>query len=101
MKKSLVYQTTEDVAYMTPDGLMEYGVKHVSFTKKVSGGDDIVHNARIVTYIDAKKNKTAKLVSLLTNDITFLEEPEKDWSKLLLEAESDPNPPPEELLLFN
>ena len=186
MKKNLVYQTVEDIAYMTPEGLMEYRVKHVSFTKKVSGKEDIVHKARIVTYVDIKKNKLPKLVSLLTNDMempaeeivaiyrkrweiellfkqikqnfplryfygesanaikiqvwvtlianlllmvlqkrikrkwsfsglatmvrimlmyyvnlyTFLEEPEKDWAKLLLEAESDPNPPPEELLLF-
>ena len=35
------------------------------------------------------------------NLYTFLEDPEKDWAKLLLEAESDPNPPPEELLLFS
>lgn len=35
------------------------------------------------------------------NLYTFLEEPEKDWGKLLMEAESDPNPPPEELLLFS
>lgn len=30
------------------------------------------------------------------NLYTFLEDPEKDWAKLLSEA----NPPPEELLLF-
>ena len=35
------------------------------------------------------------------NLYTFLEDPEKDWAKLLLEAESVPNPPPEELLLFS
>lgn len=69
MKKSLVYQTTEDAAYMTPDGLMEYRVRHVTFTKKVKDGDDIIHKARIVTYVDIKKNKSAKLVSLLTNDM--------------------------------
>ena len=187
MKKNLVYQVTKDTAYMTSEGLMEYRVKHVTFTKKVAKGDDIVHKARIVTYVDIKKNKPAKLVSLLTNDMempaeeivaiyrkrweiellfkqikqnfplryfygesanaikiqvwvtlianlllmvlqkrikrkwsfsglatmvriklmyyvnlyTFLEEPEKDWGKLLMEAESDPNPPPEELLLFS
>lgn len=186
MKKSLVYQTLEDVAYMTPEGLMEYRVKHVTFRKKTNDGEDIVHKARIVTYVDIKKNKPAKLVSLLTNDMempaeeivsiyrkrweiellfkqikqnfplryfygesanaikiqvwitlianlllmvlqkrikrkwsfsglatmvrimlmyyvnlfTFLEEPEKDWAKLISEAEQDPNPPPQELLLF-
>ena len=162
-------------------------MKHDTFTKKVAEGSDIVHKARIVTYVDIKKNKQAKLISLLTNDMempveeivaiyrkrweiellfkqikqnfplryfygesanaikiqvwvtlianlllmvlqkhikrkwsfsglatmvrimlmyyvnlyTFLEDPEKDWAKLLLEAESDPNPPPEELLLFS
>lgn len=35
------------------------------------------------------------------NLYTFLEEPEKDWGKLFLEAELDPNPPPEEFLLFS
>ncbi len=60
MKKSLVYQTTEDAAYMTPDGLMEYRVRHVTFTKKVKDGDDIIHKARLVTYVDIKKNKPAK-----------------------------------------
>ena len=69
MKKNLVYQTDEDTAYMTPEGLMEYRVKHVTFTKKVAEGSDIVHKARIVTYVDIKKNKQAKLISLLTNDM--------------------------------
>jgi len=32
MKKNLVYQIDEDTAYMTPEGLMEYRVKHVTFT---------------------------------------------------------------------
>lgn len=54
---------------MTPEGLMEYRVKHVTFTKKVAEGSDIVHKARIVTYVDIKKNKQAKLISLLTNDM--------------------------------
>lgn len=45
MKKSLVYQTTEDAAYMTPDRLMEYRVRHVTFTKKVKDGDDIIHKS--------------------------------------------------------
>lgn len=74
MKKSLVYQTTEDAAYMTPDGLMEYRVRHVTFTKKVKDGDDIIHKARIVTYVDIKKDKPAKLVSLLTNDMEMTAE---------------------------
>ncbi len=32
------------------------------------------------------------------NLYTFLEDPEKDWAKL---SRMDPNPPPEELLLFS
>ena len=79
MKKSLLYQTTEDAAYMTPDGLMEYRVRHVMFTNKVKDGDDIIHNARIVTYVDIKKNKPAKFVSLLTNE---MEMPAMDISSL-------------------
>ena len=46
MKKNLVYQTDEDTAYMTSECLMEYRVKHVTFTKKVAEGSDIVHKAR-------------------------------------------------------
>lgn len=53
---------------------MEYRVRHVTFTKKVKDGDDIIHKARIVTYVDIKKNKPAKLVSLLTNDMEMTAE---------------------------
>ena len=59
---------------MTPDGLMEYRVRHVTFTKKVKDGDDIIHKERIVTYVDIKKNQPAKLVSLLTNDMEMTAE---------------------------
>ena len=54
--------------YMSPEGLMEYRVQHVTFTKRAKDGEDIVHHARIVTYVDVKKTR-AKLVSLLTNDM--------------------------------
>ena len=68
MKKNLVYETVSDVMYMHPEGVMEYRVQHVVFHKHVKDGDDIEHNARIITYVDIKKGK-AKLVSLLTNDM--------------------------------
>jgi IS4 transposase len=47
---------------------MEYRVQHVTFTKRVKDGEDIVHHARIVTYADVRKTR-AKLISLLTNDM--------------------------------
>ena len=68
MKKSLVYQTVSDVMYMNGEGLMEYRIQHVVFTKRVSDGEDIEHHARIITYVDLKGPKP-KLVSLLTNDM--------------------------------
>jgi hypothetical protein len=34
----------------------------------VSRKDDINHIARIITYVDIKKGKKPKLISLLTND---------------------------------
>ena len=48
---------------MTPDGKMDYRVQVVEFRK-----GDIKHIARIVTYVDIKKGKQPKLISLLTND---------------------------------
>ena len=68
MKKNLVYDTESNTMYMNRDGLMEYCVQHVIFRKHVKDGDDIVHHARIITYVDVKKGK-ARLVSLLTNDM--------------------------------
>ena len=68
MKKNLVYQTVSDVMYMNGEGLMEYRIQHVVFTKRVSDGEDIEHHARIITYVDLKGPKP-KLVSLLTNDM--------------------------------
>ena len=68
MKKSLVYTVESDRMYMSPAGLMEYREQHVTFTKHVKDGEDIVHHARIVTYVDIKKTR-ARLVSLLTNDM--------------------------------
>lgn len=68
MKKNLVYSVESDVMMMSPDGLMEYRIQHVSFTKKQKDADDIVHHALIITYVDIKKTRV-KLIQLLTNDM--------------------------------
>ena len=68
MKKNLTYTVEGDTMYMSPKGLMEHRVQHVTFTKRAKDGGEIVHHARIVTYVDVKKTR-AKLVSLLTNDM--------------------------------
>ena len=70
MKKNLTYELVDDKMYMDANGLMEYREKHVKFVKKMKDGEDIVHNARIITYVDMKK-KEPKLVSLLTNDMNM------------------------------
>ena len=63
MKKSLKYEVLVDCMDMNPDGKMEYREQVAVFRK-----DDVSHIARIITYVDIKKGKTPKLVSLLTND---------------------------------
>lgn len=63
MKKSLVFDTLVDCMDQNPDGLMEYRERVVTFRK-----GEINHLARIITYVDIKKGKRPKLVSLLTND---------------------------------
>ena len=68
MKKNLVYAISDDTMYMTSDGKMSYRIQYVTFTKCVKEGEDIVHKARIITYVDIKKTR-AKLISLLTNDM--------------------------------
>ena len=68
MKKNLVYAISDDTMYMTSDGKMSYRVQYVTFTKCVKDGEDIVHKARIITYVNIKKTR-AKLISLLTNDM--------------------------------
>ena len=68
MKKTLVYQTEKDTMYMDVNGQMVLREQRVVFTKHVSGGEDIRHRARIITYVDMKNNKP-RLVSLLTNDM--------------------------------
>ncbi|MBO5828275.1 MAG: IS4 family transposase [Paludibacteraceae bacterium] len=63
MKKNLKYELLSDLMEMTPDGKMKYRLQVVEFHK-----GDIKHIARIVTYVDIKKGKQPKLISLLTND---------------------------------
>lgn len=63
MKKNLNYEVLEDCMDMTPEGKMEYREQVVVFRK-----GDISHIARIITYVDIKKGRQPKLVSLLTND---------------------------------
>lgn len=63
MKKKLKYEVLVDFMEMTPEGKMEYREQVVVFRK-----DEINHIARIITYVDIKKGKQPKLISLLTND---------------------------------
>ena len=63
MKKNLKYELLFDFMEMTPEGKMEYREQVVVFSK-----GETRHIARIVTYVDIKKGKNPKLVSLLTND---------------------------------
>ena len=63
MKKNLKYEVLVDCMYQTPKGEMEYREQVVVFRK-----DDINHIARLITYVDIRKGKNPKLVSLLTND---------------------------------
>lgn len=63
MKKNLVYDTLVDCMEQNADGLMEFREQVVAFRR---GG--INHVARIITYVDIKKSRKPKLVSLLTND---------------------------------
>lgn len=79
MKKNLTYQLLSDRMYMTGQGLMEYREQTVVFNK-----GDARHKARIVTYVDIKKGRQPKLVSLLTNDFdmelqTIVEIYRKRW----------------------
>lgn len=41
----------------------------MEFRKKVKDGEDIVHKARIITYVNMKNPKKPKLTRLLTNDL--------------------------------
>lgn len=63
MKKNLNHEILMDCMEQSTDGLMEYREQVVVFRK-----NNINHIARIITYVDIKKGKRPKLVSLLTND---------------------------------
>src|SRR5574344_147978 len=63
MKKNLVFDVLDDCMDMAPGGRMEYREQVVVFRKEA-----VNHIARIVTYVDIKKDKQPKLVRLLTND---------------------------------
>lgn len=63
MKKNLRYEVLFDFMEMAPEGKMEYREQVVVFRK-----GEINHIARIVTYVDIKKEKQPRLISLLTND---------------------------------
>lgn len=63
MKKNLNYEVLVDCIHRNPQGLMEYREQVVVFRK-----GEINHIARIISYVDIKKGKQPKLVSLLTND---------------------------------
>lgn len=63
MKKKLSYEILVDCMHQDSKGFMEYREQVVVFRK-----GDISHIARIITYVDIKKGKSPKLISLLTND---------------------------------
>lgn len=63
MKKNLKYEVLLDFMEMTPDGKMEYRERVVVFRKGA-----INHIARLITYVDIKKDRQPKLITLLTND---------------------------------
>lgn len=68
MKKNLKYKVMDDIMYQTPDGLMEVRIQHVVFTKPIKGGENLIHQARLITYADERKHR---LVQLLTNDMEY------------------------------
>ena len=63
MKKNLNYEILVDCMDMNTEGKMEYREQVVVFRK-----GEINHIARIITYVDNRKGKQPKLISLLTND---------------------------------
>ena len=66
MKKNLKYSIQSDTMYQTPNGLMEVRIQHVTFIKQMKDEEILIHNARIITYVDEEKRK---FISLLTNDM--------------------------------
>lgn len=69
MKKNLNYEVLLDCMEQNMDGKMQYREQIVVFRK-----GEINHIARIVTYVDIKKGKQPKLISLLTNDFDMTAE---------------------------
>ena len=69
MKKNLNYEVLFDCIEQNMDGKMQYREQIVVFRK-----GEINHIARIVTYVDIKKGKQPKLISLLTNDFDMTAE---------------------------
>ena len=63
MKKKLSYEILVDCIHQKSQGVMEYREQIVVFRK-----GNINHIARIITYVDIKKDKQPKPISLLTND---------------------------------
>ena len=63
MKKRLSYEILVDFIHQKSQGVMEYREQIVVFRK-----GNINHIARIITYVDIKKDKQPKPISLLTND---------------------------------
>ena len=63
MKKKLSYEILVDCIHQKYQGVMEYREQIVVFRK-----GNINHIARIITYVDIKKDKQPKPISLLTND---------------------------------
>ena len=63
MKKRLSYEILVDFIHQKFQGVMEYREQIVVFRK-----GNINHIARIITYVDIKKDKQPKPISLLTND---------------------------------
>ena len=63
MKKNLNYEILVDCMEQNDEGKMAFREQVVVFRK-----GEINHIARIITYVDIKKGKQPKLISLLTND---------------------------------
>lgn len=64
MKNNLNYEILRDTMIQNEEGLMEYRIQQVSFAKHIKDGEDIIHHARIITYVDVKKGK-AKFFCLI------------------------------------
>ncbi len=52
IKKNLNYEILGDTMIQDEDGLMVYRIQQVSFSKHIKDSEDIIHHARIITYVD-------------------------------------------------